>query len=73
MGQSGRLERVSMTAPLVGDTVTGLRFGGKRRQTVRVELVEETVVAGYLVSRKHPGDFRGWIALDPATVRVVSA
>lgn len=49
------------TAPAIepGMSVLGIPVGQSRRQRLYVTDVSDGVVTGLLVSKKHPGDFRG--------------
>ena len=43
----------------INDTVVGVPLGQKRKQTMVVTRIDGEFLVGLLVSRKHPGDFRG--------------
>lgn len=49
----------------VGDIVVAVPVGGKRRQTVAITRIDEEsdMAHGFLVSKKHPGDYRGAVSV----------
>ena len=52
-----------IAVPKPGDIGTIVKYGGKNRQRIEVVLVdvETDMVAGYVLSVKHTGDYRGYV------------
>lgn len=60
-----------MTAFKAGDVVTLRPWGQKRRQTVEIVSIDGEFVSGLLVSKKYPGDYRGYAAGPMESVEAV--
>jgi len=59
-----------MSGIVAGVTATGIPAGQTRRQTFVVTAVHDGIVVGLLVSRKHPGDYRGGVVAYTEDVTV---
>ena len=70
------VQAVREPRPSYGDVVTGVRLGGKRRQTITVRDVSDVAVVGpvHYSGTQDPTSvyyqsYRGYTALDPDTIR----